>query len=304
MSDPQDKPRHRPEPPPGVVPDDPGRVPAPAPASTPDDAGSAPPRSRAAQRAPLDIAPLLAGWEYEPGTINVRKVPGLDGREKLQMRLDLGLLQMELTGRPDGRTPHGCESLLEHHERQLAARPTGGTGEPFALGPTACRLLREEAVLYYRRYVSLFVLGDYAGVVRDTARNLRLLDFCAAHAAEDHDRLILEQYRPYILMMNTRAAALVDSAAGRHEQALTTVTAGLERIRQFFADFGQDDAYASSDEVRILKRLAREVRRKLPVDPMARLRKDLARAVAREDYERAARLRDQISARSDERPRA
>src|SRR5215210_485488 len=66
-----------------------------------------------------DIVPLLKGWDYEPGTINVRKISGIDGAPKLQMRLDLGLLQMEMTGRPDGVRPHGCESLLEYFESQL-----------------------------------------------------------------------------------------------------------------------------------------------------------------------------------------
>ena len=36
-----------------------------------------------------DIVPLLKGWDYEPGTINVRKINGNDGAPKLQMRLDL-----------------------------------------------------------------------------------------------------------------------------------------------------------------------------------------------------------------------
>src|SRR6476661_1144366 len=67
-----------------------------------------------------DIAAILKGWDYEPGTINVRKINGTDGSPKLQMRLDLGLLQMEMTGRPDGVRPHGFESLLEYHENQLA----------------------------------------------------------------------------------------------------------------------------------------------------------------------------------------
>src|SRR5215207_7087656 len=67
-----------------------------------------------------DIVPLLKGWDYEPGTINVRKVHGADGAPKLQMRLNLGLLQMEMTGRPDGVRPHGCESLLDYFEDKLA----------------------------------------------------------------------------------------------------------------------------------------------------------------------------------------
>src|ERR687883_394689 len=66
-----------------------------------------------------DILPLLKGWDYEPGTINVRKIHGADGLPKLQMRLNLGLLQMEMSGRPDGARPHGCESLLDYFEEQL-----------------------------------------------------------------------------------------------------------------------------------------------------------------------------------------
>ena len=49
-----------------------------------------------------DLRPILGGWEYEPGQIMVRKIVGLDGAVKIQMRLDLGVLQMESTGRPDG----------------------------------------------------------------------------------------------------------------------------------------------------------------------------------------------------------
>ena len=66
-----------------------------------------------------DITPMLRGWDYEPGTINVRKVAGIDGAE-IANALDLGLLQMELSGRPDGEQQFGCESLLDYHEKQLA----------------------------------------------------------------------------------------------------------------------------------------------------------------------------------------
>src|SRR5882757_8022705 len=66
-----------------------------------------------------DITPMLKGWDYETGSINVRKIVGIDGKEKLQMRLDLGLLQMEVHGRPDGVRPHGRESYLEYFEDKL-----------------------------------------------------------------------------------------------------------------------------------------------------------------------------------------
>src|SRR5438046_6188809 len=81
-----------------------------------------------------DIVPMLKGWDYEPGTINVRKISGLDGKPKIQMRLDLGLLQMELTGRPDGNKPHGHDSLLEYYEEMiLEHKKTNGSELGFHL---------------------------------------------------------------------------------------------------------------------------------------------------------------------------
>ena len=51
-----------------------------------------------------------------------------------------------------------------------------------------------------------------------------------------------------------------------------------------------------ADEVRVLKRFAKEIRRKLPVSPMVKLQRKLDRAVKNEKYEEAARLRDKIVA--------
>jgi hypothetical protein len=214
------------------------------------------------------------------------------------MRLDLGLLQMEMTGRPDGRRPHGRESSLDYFEDQLRRheKRTGAT-LGFTLDGDQCQELREEAVMYYHRYLSLFILGDFPAVVRDTARNLRVLDLCAEFAADEHDRLVLEQYRPYIIMMNTRATASLEFKDDQYQKALTTVTDGLDRIREFFEKFGQQDAFDKSNEVKILKRFARDIRRKLPIDPLEKLQTKLTKAVKREDYEEAARLRDEIERR-------
>jgi hypothetical protein len=248
-----------------------------------------------------DITPVLSDWGYEAGTINVRKVSGLDGRPKLQMRLDLGLLQMELTGRPDGDRPFGRESLLEYFEDQLQEhKKEHGTELGFHLTGDQCQSLREEAVMYYHRYLSLFVLEDFSGVVRDTARNLRVLDLCGKYASDEQDRLILEQYRPYITMMNARAQASLQMPDKQFDEALKTVEAGLQRIHEFYEQFGQEEAYARSNEVRVLKRVSREIRKKLPVDPMQRLQRRLERAVKEERYEEAARLRDEIVARKRE----
>ncbi|HEY8668111.1 MAG TPA: UvrB/UvrC motif-containing protein [Tepidisphaeraceae bacterium] len=249
-----------------------------------------------------DIGPILKGWDYESGTINVRKISGMDGAPKLQMRLDLGVLQMEVTGRPDGMRPHGFESLLDYFESLLVEhRQEHGSELGFQLTSDDCQSLREEAQMYYQRYLSLFVLEDFAGVVRDTARNLRVLDICSKYAESEQDRMVLEQYRPYITMMNTRASASVLFKANRFPEALEAITEGLANIKEFFAHFGQEEAFSHSSEVKVLKKFAREIRRKLPVDPMQKLQSQLERAIKSEQYEEAARIRDEIAInRSDE----
>ena len=56
---------------------------------------------------PRDIDTVLKGWDYRPGEVNARLVKARSGRQVLQMRVDMGLLQMETELRPDGNRPHG-----------------------------------------------------------------------------------------------------------------------------------------------------------------------------------------------------
>jgi protein-arginine kinase activator protein McsA len=72
------------------------------------------------------------------------------------------------------------------------------------------------------------------------------------------------------------------------------VDKGIESIRDFFSRFGQDEAFAKSNEVRVLKKFAREIRRKIPMDPLTRLQHQLDKAIKTERYEEAAKLHDQI----------
>jgi len=244
-----------------------------------------------------DIGSIIRDWQYESGSINVRRIPGADGRPKLQMRLDLGLIQMELTGRPDGLQPYGCESLLEYHEKRLLAHEKRhGSDEGFTISGGACQSLRDEAAMYYQRYLSLFVLEEFSGVVRDTARNLRVLDLCNKFAAEDDDRFAMEQYRPYITMMHARAQASIHFRDKRYRDALAEIDHGLSEIRDFFEQYGQPDAFDKANEAKVLKRFAREIRRHLPVDPIKQYQKRLDRAVKEERYEEAAKLRDRLAA--------
>src|SRR5204863_6093861 len=152
-------------------------------------------------------------WPHENRAIKVRKVLGLDGREKLQLRIDLGVLQMELTGRPDGLRPHGCESLLTYH--QLRAARAEARGETCELTAEQCAELQQEGIQYYHRYLSLFQINDFEGVVRDTQRNLDLFTFVADHTEREEFSWPLQQFRPYVLMMNTRGKAPILLGQGK-----------------------------------------------------------------------------------------
>src|SRR5437773_3081202 len=157
----------------------------------------------------FDISHLLEQWEYQPGQVVVRKFKAKDGKEKLQLRVDLGLLQMNTEGRPDGKRPMGHTSLFEYYQAKLHKHLAANDGEPegFKLKPEDCSKLQLEALQYHHRYICLLQLEDYAGVVRDTERNLKLFDFVAAHAESDELAWSLQQFRPQVLMIDTRARA-------------------------------------------------------------------------------------------------
>ena len=122
----------------------------------------------------FDISSLLEQWDYQPGQVVVRKFRGKDGIDKVQLRVDLGLLQMNATGRPDGKRPFGRESLLEHYlaQREKFRSEHGGDDKEFRLGPEDCARLQQEAIQYHHRYICLFQLEDFDAVIRDTDRNL------------------------------------------------------------------------------------------------------------------------------------
>ncbi len=244
----------------------------------------------------LDIDDILRSWPFKPGQVNVRRIMGDDGREKIQLRLDLGILQMEATGRPDGKQPHDHESLLSYYESQLQEYiKQHGSADGFEIDDRACGELRAEGIMFYHRYLATFVLGDYESVARDTRRNLRMFDFCSAYAANPEDRMALEQNRPYVMMMHTRAKAQASLQRKHPKRALAFVRKGLKEIEDVFRQLGLEEMIDSSKELGVLKTLIAEIKERIPVDPKTRLRKELRQAVEEERYEDAAKIRDKLS---------
>jgi hypothetical protein len=242
-----------------------------------------------------DLQPILKNWTFEPNRIAVRKIIGEDGQPKIQMRLPLGVLQMETSGRPDGERPHHCESLLEFHEKQLINyEQRNGTRLGYTMAPDQVQAVRDEALMYYQRYLAAFVLEDFADVVRDTERNLRVLDLCRDYAEEESDREAFEGYRPYIVMMNARSRAQVADSAGQIAKAIEEIDGGLNTIRDFFYAFDRPEGFEHSDEAKILREMRKKMSAKLPVSDVDLLLNQLNEAIEEERFEDAASLRDRI----------
>ena len=238
----------------------------------------------------FDLSDLLRDWPYEPGQLQVRKITGSDGREKLQLRLDMGVLQMEMTGRPDGREPHGVESELEF---QTDRAEQGG--KDFELSEDDVGELQAEGVQYYHRYLALFQLGDWQSVIRDTKRNLDMFSFVAKHAPDEDSSWSVLQFRPYVMMMNTRAKANLAIEKDDVDAAIKLVEKGISGIEKFVKDHNREGE-ADISEIKSLGEWLEELRKLKPLTPIEKLNRELERAVEDEKYERAAELRDALKA--------
>jgi len=240
----------------------------------------------------LDLNTLLNDWPHESGAIKVRKIIGLDGREKLQLRIDLGMLQMEMTGRPDGHRPHNCESLLQYHQRRAARAEA--RGDLYELTPEQCSELQQEGIQYYHRYLSLFQINDFPAVIRDTQRNLDLFEFVALHTERDELAWSFQQFRPYVLMMNTRAKASILLGDGKFGEAMREIERGRDAIQDFFQQSSFPEMAQKSSELAFLEEWLEEVSSKRPLSKLEIMQREMEVAIASELYERAAELRDAI----------
>ena len=247
----------------------------------------------------MDITHALHGWAFQPGQVNVRLIRGNDGKPKLQLRLDLGLLQMEIEGRPDGKRPHRAPTELDFQRRKLGRhRKRYGTDEGFNLTPRDCQSLREESAMFYHRYLSMFVLEQYESVIRDTQHNLDVLDLCSRYGKSDYDRGCLEQYRAYIMMMNSRAKACDALRQGYVQTAIAYLRGGIKTIAHLMPKEDRRKLLRQNHEARILLDMLKQIRSQLPPDPRKTLQTRLKEAIAAEKYEEAAELRDQLTAMS------
>jgi hypothetical protein len=242
-----------------------------------------------------DIRPLLESWPYDPDD-DMRVVSGADGRQVLQVRTPLGIEQHELEGRPDGARPHGMESALDYQLQRVEQATATGQEADFELDANDCGELFSEGTLYYFRYVRLFQLKDWARTMRDTARNLQAFDLVHRYAAREEDRDFLEKWRPYIIRVNSSAAAMLELERNAYDRALSITNDAVRKLEGLEELDDETFQFELERSLTAMRELAAQIQTNRPLSELEQLEQQLHRAIERQEFERAAQLRDRIRA--------
>ena len=235
------------------------------------------------------LTDLLRSWPHKPGQINARTVECPDGRVVLQVRVELGILQMETSGRPDGARPEQRESVFESARTRIAE-----ASETVRLDAATCAALRDEAALFSYRSVVFSVLDDHAGVLRDTERNLLVAEFVLVNAEQSEDRSLAASTLPQLLMMRARARSTIAARSGELKLARAALDEGLGEIEAAYMERGGRSAFEASQEARVLLGMREMLVPQLPSSQRQELRDRLKDALAVENFELAAILRNEL----------
>jgi hypothetical protein len=240
-----------------------------------------------------DIDKALQGWEFKPGVVQARLLQTRDGRQVIQMRVDLGILQMETNDRPDGARPHGCATYFDYLRQQVQAAQRAA--REFVLSEEQALEADREFVQFYHRRISWLALRNFARAVADADHTLLFMDLVRDHSPSEEYTQAHEQYRGFVLFQRTQAAAAGMVEKDNAEAAIDEIRLGLEKMRAFFAAYDVEEQMDEDGMVQQLRKMEKSLRQTHGIK--ATLHEQLDEAVAKEDYETAARLRDALRRR-------
>src|SRR5262249_38424316 len=140
------------------------------------------------------------------------------------------------------------------------------------------------------RRLCWLALRNYKSATADADHTLAFMDFVRDHSPSDEYTQAHEQYRGFVLFQRTQGAAALALEREKPEEAIDEITAGLEKMRAFFEAYGLEEQFEDNPMVKQLRKMMGSVRKNH--DIQATLREQLQQAVANEQYEEAARLRD------------
>jgi hypothetical protein len=95
-------------------------------------------------------------------------------------------------------------------------------------------------------------------------------------------------------MIQTRAKASQMLAEKDYEGTIRQIEDGMEMIRDFYREHSRNDLLEQSGELGYLRNWLEEVSALRPLSKREKLERALREAVTKEDYERAAQMRDAL----------
>ncbi len=194
----------------------------------------------------VNLDTLLQDWPFRPGEVNVRRVQGADGRPLLQLRIEMGIMQMETIGRPDGARPHGYKNYLTYlKQRQLRQE------HEFRFSSRDREEIDREFLQYYHRRLCWLAIHVYRGVIFDAEHTLGLLEWIQQFASDADPKWIEshEQFRPFILAHIARAKANLAIQAGNPIVALREVRKIYAAIHQIYCGYDIEEPLIENDEL-------------------------------------------------------
>ncbi|MBW7906119.1 MAG: UvrB/UvrC motif-containing protein [Phycisphaerae bacterium] len=247
----------------------------------------------------LDLDLVTSDWHTPPDEICARVIRGMEGGELVQLKVDLGVLQMHMDGRPDGQRFHGMPSAAEFIAHELRVHRDVGAAD-------WAELNRELQQLNYRR-LAFSVLADQA--LRDNNRAVsepmlrrafRDITHCLGilRTFERHQHAVPTSpaLRAALVYNRTLVASRLRVVEGLIDEAIDEIGQGRRCLDELLERTGAEPEAREADPgLTYLKQQEAQLRHAHGVRQT--LRERIEAAVENEDFETAARLRDELRRR-------
>ncbi len=245
----------------------------------------------------LDLDVILDDWRCPEDEVAARLIDGEDGVALVQLRVDLGLLQMYRDGRPDGRRYRGFATAADFVRHEL------GVGRE--ISEHDCQELHRELQQFNYRRLALSSLAEDAierGAADDAHELVRraLADIEHCLRALELMRRCDETFDETLAMLVptlvfNRARLLVNLCVveQRYDEAVEQVRVGLRQLEEALDRAGCDEQQREENAaLSYLRQVGQRLREQYGI--RRTLREQLEEAIEREDFETAARLRDRL----------
>jgi hypothetical protein len=222
----------------------------------------------------------------------------MEHSRKIRVVTQRGTFYLNVDGRPDGAPP----ILPEYLKKRKSCHSQGDCS--FSLDDAEVQKLSEEAFLYRLRREYFFKIGDFARSVRDVNIGIQIIELITSHASNPELSLFFLQFRPDQEIFRRTAEAKLAIKQKDYLLARQRIELAASFLREM-AHMHPDCFPANWLEKRLkqLKKVYDEIGETWENDlsPLRNspptLEEQLHLAIAAEEYERAAKIRDLIRKR-------